>query len=152
MTLLDTFVQSSVPIQDEKEDTDVRDWIYREENYKHNENFTPPPNAYGGGYALVKKMGYPRHGPLSNRLDARAEPLDHGLFRCNSKKPVGLGYVNHNKNVASIIDKLDSEEEIEYMPNLENKQDMCEDWVPSTNLRWGDSDGLVSHETIANLK
>ena len=28
---------------------------------------------------------------------------------------------------------------------------MCEDWVPSTNLLWGDLDSLVSHETIENL-
>ena len=30
MTLFDTFVQLSVPIQDEKEDVVIRDWIYRE--------------------------------------------------------------------------------------------------------------------------
>ena len=65
-------------------------------------------------------MGYPRYGPLSNRLDARAKSLDHGLFRCKSKKPVGLGYANHNKNISPILDKLDSEEETEYTPNLEN--------------------------------
>ena len=91
MTLFDTFVQSSVPIQDEK-DVAVKDQIYREEKYMHNENFTPSPKAYGSGYTFVKKMGCPRHGPLSNRLEARAEPLDHGLFGCKSKKPVGLGY------------------------------------------------------------
>ena len=28
---------------------------------------------------------------------------------------------------------------------------MCEDWVPSTNLLWGDSNSLISHETISNL-
>ena len=72
-------------------------------------------------------MGYLGHGPLSNRLDARAEPLDHGLFGCRSKKLVGLGYVNHNENVSPILDKLDSEEELGYIPNLENQQDMCED-------------------------
>ena len=46
----------------------------------HNEDFTPSLNAYARGYALVKKMGYLGHGPLSNRLDARAKSLDHGLF------------------------------------------------------------------------
>ena len=66
-------------------------------------------------------MGYPRHGPLSNRLDARAKPLHHGLFRCKSKNLVVLGYVNHNKNVVPILDKLDSKEEKEYIPNLENQ-------------------------------
>ena len=65
-----------MPIQDEKEDVAIRDWIYREKKYMHNENFTPSPNAYGRGYALVKKMGYAGHGPLSNRLDVRAKPLD----------------------------------------------------------------------------
>ena len=134
MTLFDTFVQPSVSIEDEKEDVAIRDWIYREEKYVHNENFTPSPKAYGRGYTFAKKMGYPGHGPLSNRLDARVEPLDHQFFGCKSKKLVGLGYVNHNKNVAPILDKLDSEEEQEYIPNLENQQDMCEDWVPSSNL------------------
>ena len=60
--------------------------------------------------------------------------------------------MDHNKNFASILDKLDSEEEQEYIPNSENQQDMCEDWVPSTNLLWGDSDNPVSYETIANLE
>ena len=118
----------------------------------HNEDFTPSPYAYGRGYALVKKMGYPGHGPLSKRLDARAKTLDHCLFWCNSKKSIGLGYVDHNKNFASNLDKSDSEEEQEYIPNSENQQDMCEDWVPSTNLLWGDSDNPVSHETVANLE
>ena len=35
---------------------------------------------------------------------------------------------------------------------MENQQDLCEDWVPSTNLLWGDSDSLVSHEVVANLE
>ena len=69
------------------------------------------------GYDFVKKMGYHGHGPLSNRLDARAKPLDHQIFGCKSKNPVDLGYVDHSKNVASILDKLDSEEEQEYIPN-----------------------------------
>ena len=118
----------------------------------HNENFTPSPKDYGRGYTFVKKMSFPRHGPLSNRLDARVEPLDHGLFKRKSKNLVGLGHVNHNNNIASILDKLESEEEQEYIPHLENQQDMCEDWVPSTNLLWGDSDNLVSHETVSNLE
>lgn len=53
MTLFDTFVQSSVPIQDQKEVVAVRDWIYREEKYMHNENFTSSPKAYGRGYTFV---------------------------------------------------------------------------------------------------
>ena len=141
-----------MPIQDEKEYVAVRDWIYREEKNMHNEDFTPSPNAYGRGYVFVKKMDYPRHGPLSNRLDARAESLDHQIFGCKSKKSVGLGYVDQSKSVSSILDKSDSEEEQEYIPNSENQQDMCEDWVPSTNLLWGDSDNLVSHETVAKLE
>ncbi len=60
--------------------------------------------------------------------------------------------MDHSKNVSSILDKLDSEEEQEYIPNSENQQDMCEDWVPSTNLLWGDSDSPVSHETNSNLE
>ena len=94
ITLFDTFVQLLIPIQDEKEDVAIRDWIYTEEKYMHNEKFTPSPKPYGRGYTFVKKMGYPRHGSLSNRLDARAKPLDHGLFEPKSKKSTGLGYVN----------------------------------------------------------
>ena len=29
---------------------------------------------------------------------------------------------------------------------------MCEDWVPSTNLLWGDLDSQISHEIVANLE
>ena len=60
--------------------------------------------------------------------------------------------MNHNKNVTTILDKSDSEEEQEYIPNSENQQDMCEDWVPSTILLWGDSDSPVSHKIVANLE
>ena len=54
----------------------------------HNEKFTPSPKDCGRGYTFVKKNGYPVHGPLSNRLDARVEPLDHAPFGLKSKKPV----------------------------------------------------------------
>ena len=54
MTLFDTFVQFSVPIQDEKEDVAVRDYIYWEEKYIHNEKFSYSPKAYGRGYNFVK--------------------------------------------------------------------------------------------------
>ena len=54
MTLFDTFVQSSVPIQNKKEDIVVRDCIYREEKFMRNENFSPSPKAYGRGYNFVK--------------------------------------------------------------------------------------------------
>lgn len=80
MTLFDKFVESLVLIQEEKEEVAIRDWIYREEKYLHNENFAPSPRAYGRGYTLVKNMGYPRHGPLSHQLDAKAEALNHALF------------------------------------------------------------------------
>ena len=66
-------------------------------------------------------MDYPRHGPLSHRLDARAKPLDHVLFGSNSNERVGLGFANHNKNTTTILEKLDSEDEPEYVPNLENQ-------------------------------
>ena len=29
---------------------------------------------------------------------------------------------------------------------------MCVDWVPSTNLLWGDLDSQISHEIVANLE
>ena len=80
MTLFGKFFDSSVPIQEEKEEVAIRDWIYHEEKYQNNKFFSPSPKAYGRGYTLVKNMGYPRHGPLSHRLDARAKPLDHALF------------------------------------------------------------------------
>ena len=113
MTLFDTFKLSSVPIQDEKEDIAIRDQIYRDEKYMHNENFSPSPKAYGRGYTFFKKMGYLEHGPLSDRLDARAEPIDHALFGHKSKEMIGLGYVNCNENITAILDKLDSEDKLE---------------------------------------
>ena len=67
-------------------------------------------------------MGYPGHFPLSHRLDARAEPLDLVHFGCMSKKTVGLGFANHNNNTTPILEKLDSEDEQEYIPNLTNQQ------------------------------
>lgn len=118
----------------------------------HNENFSPSPKAYGRGHTFVKQMGYPRHGPLSQRLDARVEPLDHALFGCNSKKMVGLGFENDNKKTNPILDESNSEDELKYMPNLTNQQDMCEDWVPSTNLLQGDSDNPVTHAIGSNLE
>lgn len=67
-------------------------------------------------------MIYPRHGSLSLRLNARAKPLDHVIFGCKSKKTVGLGFANHNKKTTPILEKLDSEDEPEYVPNLKNQQ------------------------------
>lgn len=86
-----------------------------------NDNLSPSLKAYRRGFNCVKRIGYPRHGPLSNRLDARVKPLDHGLFRCKPKKLVGLGYEKDNENTTPILDKLDIEEEPEYTPNLENQ-------------------------------
>ena len=143
MTLFDKFVESSVPIQDEKEEVAIRDWIYKEEKYQHNENFSPSPKYYGRGYTFVKKMGYPGYGPLSHRLDARAEPLNHDLFARKSKKPVGLGFMNNNKCTVPISDRRDSKDDTEYVPDLTNQQDITDDWVPSTNLLWEDSRDLI---------
>lgn len=93
-------------------------------------------------------MGYPGHGPLSHRLDARAESLDPILFGHMSKEVVGLGFTNHNKNTTPILEKLDSEDELKYVPNLENQQDMCEYWVPSTSILWENLDSSVTHEIV----
>lgn len=43
-----------MPIQDEKEDAIVKDWIYMEEKHMHNKKFSPSPKAYGRGYTIVK--------------------------------------------------------------------------------------------------
>ena len=152
MTLFGTFLESLVPIQDEKEEVAVKDQIYREDKYMHNENFSPSPKAYGRRHTFVKKMGYPRYGPLNHNLDASSEPLDHAKFGCKSKKPVGLGFEKCKKHTNPLFEQLESDDEPEYMPDLTNQQDMCEDWVPSTNLLWGYLDSLVSHEIIANLE
>ena len=33
MTIFGTFVQSTIPLEEEKEDQAIKDWIYREEEY-----------------------------------------------------------------------------------------------------------------------
>ena len=43
------------------------------------------PKKYGKGYEFLTKMGYPGHGPLSDRKHALVEPLSH-TNRCKSKE------------------------------------------------------------------
>lgn len=42
MTFFGTFVQSSIPVEVEKEEQAIKDWIYREEEYMEEVMFTTP--------------------------------------------------------------------------------------------------------------
>lgn len=66
MTLFGTFVQSSVPLEVEKEEQEIKDWIYREEEDEEEFIVTTPisPKRYGKGYKFLAKMGYQGHGSL----------------------------------------------------------------------------------------
>ena len=59
MTIFDTFVQSSVPLEAEKEEQEIRDWIYKGEEDDISMVTTPiSPKYYGKGYMLLQQMGY----------------------------------------------------------------------------------------------
>ena len=60
MTIYGTFMQSSVPLEEEKEDKVVKDWIYIGEEDDNKITLTTPisPKRNGKGYQFLKKMGY----------------------------------------------------------------------------------------------
>ena len=63
MTLFGTFVYSLVPLEVEKEEQEIRDWIYREEEDEEAVIVTTPisPKFYGKGYKFLVNMGYQGH-------------------------------------------------------------------------------------------
>ena len=79
MTLFGTFVQSSVPLEAEKEEQAIRDQIYRGEDDGEEVTVTTliSPKQYGKGYKLLANMGYQGHGSLTGNKKALAEPLSH---------------------------------------------------------------------------
>ena len=78
MTLFGTFVQSSVPLEVEKEEQAIKDWIYREEENEEVMVTTPiSPKRYGKGYKFLAKMGYQGHGSLTGHKDTLFKPLSH---------------------------------------------------------------------------
>ena len=92
MTIFDTFVPLFVPLEDEKEEQEVRDWIHRGEE-DHTTMVTTPisPTCYGKGYSLLQQMVYQGQGPLINNGHALIEPLSPTNKR-PSKDTNGLGY------------------------------------------------------------
>ena len=93
MTLFGTFVQSSIPLEDEKEEQAIRDWIYRGENDEKEVTITTPisPEQYGKGYKLLNNMGYQGHGSLNGNNKALTEPLSHTQGRI-ARDTTGLGF------------------------------------------------------------
>ena len=91
MTLFGTFVQSSVPLEAEKEEQAIKDWIYREEEDEEVTVTTPiSPKKYGKGYKFLKIMGYQGHGSLNGCKNALVEPLSHTQGR-DTQDTAGLG-------------------------------------------------------------
>ena len=60
-----------------------------------------------------------------------------------------MGFGN-NCDDGPIFDVCDSEDKEVYIPDTTNKQDMCDDWVPLTNLLWGDEPTLVNYDKEAS--
>ena len=79
MTLFGTFVQSSIPLEDKKEEQAIKDWIYRGENDEKEVTVTTPisPEQYGKGYKLLTNMGYQGYGSLTGNKKALTKPLSH---------------------------------------------------------------------------
>ena len=79
MTLFGTFVQSSVPLEAEKEEQAIKDWIYREEIDENEVTVTTPisPKRNGKGYKMLANMGYQGHGSLTGHKKALVEPISH---------------------------------------------------------------------------
>lgn len=60
MIIFDTFVQSSIPLEAEKEEQAIEDWIYKEKEDMEEVTITTPisPKCYGKGYKILKNMSY----------------------------------------------------------------------------------------------
>ena len=151
MTVFDTFVPSSIPLEAEKEEQVVKDWIYRgEEDYTTSITTPISPMRYGKGYSLLQRMGYQGKGPLSNNGHALVEPLSHTNGR-PSKDTTGLGYGTQEaipkcSNGSPSLSDSDSDTNQSFthcrLPAV-----MVDDVIPSTSLLWGEesssSDPLV---------
>ena len=92
MILFGTFMQSSVPLEAEKEEQAIKDQIYREEEDVEVIVTTPiSPKRYGKGYKFLTKMAYQGHGSLIGHKNALVEPLSHTQDR-DTRDIVGLGF------------------------------------------------------------
>lgn len=91
MTLFGNFVQASVPLEAEKEEQAIREWIYREEEDTMTDVTPISPDRYGKGYTFLQQMGYHGQGPLNNNGHALAEPLSHNNDQ-HFIDTTGLGY------------------------------------------------------------
>lgn len=142
MTVFDTFVPSSIPLEAEKEEQAVRDWIYRGEE-DHTTIVTTPisPTCYGRGYSLLQQMGYQGQGPLNNNGHALVEPLSHTNGR-PSKDTTRLGYgtqedlpkCSNDSSLASDSNSdIDQSSVYSRIPAA-----MMDDVIPSTSLFWGE--------------
>lgn len=156
MTFFGTFVQSSIPLEAEKEEQAVREWVYREEEEDSTTVATPiSPKCYGKGYEFLQQMGYQGHEPLNNNGHALVEPLSHTDGR-PSKDTTGLGYgvdndiPKYSRNTPVLSD-LDTD--VQESPLCTMAQ--MEDCLPSTSLLWGGecmpTDDTVEASTSKNF-
>lgn len=78
MALFGIFVQSPIPLEVEKEEQAIKDWLYREEKDEEVTMNTPiSPKRYGKGYKFLTKMGYQGHGSLTGHKNSLVESLSH---------------------------------------------------------------------------
>jgi hypothetical protein len=93
MTIHGTFVQSSIPLEQEKEDQVIWGSIYRKEENIDEITLTTPisPKRYGKGYHFLRKMDYQGHIPLNDNIESLTKPASHTNKR-KSGDTIGLGY------------------------------------------------------------
>lgn len=138
MTLFGTFVQSAVPLEAEKEEWAIKDWIYREEEDEEVTVTTPIfPKRYGKGYKILTKMGYQGHGSLTGHKNALVEPLSHTQGR-DTRDTIGLGFGLEN-DIPTCDQRLLMSSELEDDdPPMIATTSQDEDFVPLTSLHWGE--------------
>lgn len=146
MTCYGTLFQSSIPLEDEREEQAIRHWVYRgKEPEEVVLTATISPEKYGKRYEFLTKMGYPRHGPLSDKKHALIEPMSYTTKR-KSKDKNGLGFSNTQPIFDLSPEKSESKEETLSTPVFDQNK---EKKFPSTTILWNEEGSPFEHDDKA---
>ncbi len=150
MTIFDTFVQSSMSLEDEKEDQAIQDWFYREEEPNDITITTlVSRNRYGKGYGLLRNMGYAGHGPLIDSPAALIEPLSHTNGHKN-RDTTGLGYiVGDGLPIYDLESTTSSDSEDKNQLATATTKEL-EDFMPPTSILWEIGEVFYEHNDEAS--
>ena len=149
-----TFVQASIPLEVEKEEQAIRDWIYGGEESHTTIVKTPiSPTHYGKSYALLQKMGYQDQGSLSNNGHALVEPLSHTNGK-PSKDTTRLEYGTQedlHKCSNNFLSASDSDSDTnQSFTYSRTPMAMVGDVIPSTSLLWGEEHTISDNKVEAS--